>query len=150
MARKKTDYIVVHCSYTKPNMNIGAKEIREWHLGRGWSDIGYNAVITRSGDIEGGRDLDNDGDFLEEIGAHVLGANSRSVGVCLVGGMDFKGDADCNFTAAQWSELYKYIEHLTTLYPEAQVVGHRDLDSGKECPCFDVKSWWYGARGRGL
>ena len=38
--KNKAEYIAIHCSATKPNMDIGHKEIREWHvLGRGWRDI---------------------------------------------------------------------------------------------------------------
>ena len=49
--------IIIHCSATKPSMDIGVKEINEWHLQRGWSGIGYHYVIRRNGDLETGRDL---------------------------------------------------------------------------------------------
>ena len=56
--------VVVHCAATKPSMDIGAKEIRRWHVdGNGWADIGYHYVIRRSGCIDSGRDRDNDGDI---------------------------------------------------------------------------------------
>ena len=31
MARKATDYIVIHCSATRPSQDIDAKEIDRWH-----------------------------------------------------------------------------------------------------------------------
>jgi len=139
---KRNDFIFVHCSATKPNLDIGAAEIREWHLQRGWRDIGYNYVIRRNGVVEGGRDLDEDGDFLEEIGAHVRGYNSVSVGICLVGGVDWEGKPDFNYTHKQMASLFSLISQIKAEYPGALVIGHRDKDPRKACPCFDVSAWW--------
>ena len=83
--RQDTDYIIIHCSATPPSMDVGAKEIDKWHRQRGWRKIGYHYVITRDGDIQEGRELD-------EIGAHCRGLNSTSVGVCLVGGVNGKAN----------------------------------------------------------
>jgi hypothetical protein len=143
--RSRTDYIFVHCSATKPNLDIGACEIREWHLRRGWKDIGYNYVIRRNGTVEGGRDLDQDGDFMEETGAHVRGLNSVSLGVCLVGGVDWVGRPDFNYTKEQMKSLEALIGQLKAEFPQAEVLGHRDKDRYKACPCFDVSSWWNGS-----
>lgn len=44
--------IVIHCSATPPSLDIGAKEIDEWHRkpkkegGQGFTRIGYNYVIA--------------------------------------------------------------------------------------------------------
>mgnify|MGYP001441377098 CR=1 FL=1 len=90
--RAKTDYIVVHCSATKPSMDIGSEKIRDWHVNeRGWRDIGYHKVIRRNGEIEDGRDI-------RDSGAHAAGYNSKSVGVCMVGGMAEDNSAENNFT----------------------------------------------------
>jgi hypothetical protein len=140
---RKIKYIAVHCSATPPNQGIGTKEIRKWHLARGWKDIGYNAVIRRTGELEVGRDLDKDGDFLEEIGAHVEGYNSVSLGICLVGGVDYKGKAENNFTKAQFDTLEKTLKEWKKMFPNAIIQGHRDFPNvKKDCPSFDVKSWW--------
>ena len=40
--RKKTDYIFIHCSATKPSMDVDAKEIDRWHRARGFLKIGYH------------------------------------------------------------------------------------------------------------
>ena len=53
--------IFIHCSATPPSMDISADDIRDWHLARGWSDIGYHAVIKRDGTIEAGRSEDRAG-----------------------------------------------------------------------------------------
>lgn len=141
--RKFTDLIVVHCSATKPHMDVGAAELRQWHLDRGWSDIGYHYVIRRSGRVEPGR-------ALGAAGAHAQGYNDRSVGICLVGGIDDAGDPDANYTRAQYAALESLIRDLharamkdpTWTSPPA-VLGHRDLAGvQKECPCFCVRCWW--------
>lgn len=134
--RPFTTLIVVHCSATPPSMDIGREEIREWHLDRGFSDIGYHWVIRRNGDVEAGRP---GGD----IGAHAQGYNSLSVGLCLVGGVDGMLRPDANFTRAQYDQLESLLIGLQHAYPEATIVGHRDLpEVTKACPSFDVKAWW--------
>lgn len=133
--RKTTDFLVVHCSATKPTQDVGASEIRRWHLERGWSDIGYHQVIRRNGVVELGRSL-------TEVGAHVKGYNRVSVGVCLVGGIDVHGNPADNFTAAQYESLETTLDYWKLIYPHAVIQGHRDFPGvSKSCPCFDVKAW---------
>ena len=127
---KDINLIVVHCADTTAAMDIGAEEIRKWHTEeRGWSDIGYHYVIRRNGKIEDGRDLD-------QIGAHVKGFNKNSIGICLVG-----GKPDFNFTRGQMESLRKLLDVLEEEFPGIDICGHRDLDSNKTCPNFDVKSF---------
>lgn len=130
--------IIIHCSYTRPNQDIDAATIRDWHVnGNGWRDIGYHYVIKRDGTVEKGRPD-------SQAGAHVAGQNSDSIGVCLVGGMhQERKEPDCNFTDAQWHSLSTLVDELVDKYPQTQynVSGHRDWDNGKACPCFDVKAW---------
>ena len=132
------DTIVVHCADTPPRMDIGANEIRRWHVvDNGWSDIGYHYVIRRNGDIEDGRPVDI-------VGAHARGHNQNSIGICLVGGKaedDRYGIAEANFTHRQYFALDTLINDLLVQHPIHSVVGHRDLDPGKECPCFNVKEF---------
>lgn len=140
------EFIAIHCSATKPNMDVGADTIREWHVkGRGWRDIGYNFVIRRDGKLENGRDLDNDGDSFEEIGAHVRGYNHKAIGICLVGGLDYQGRPDANFTRHQYKTLENLVLKIRRDHPDAIVKGHRDFPNvAKACPSFDAVEWWYG------
>lgn len=138
--------LIVHAAATPPSMDIGAREIRRWHTdpkpqGNGWSDIGYHYVIRRDGTLELGRDLDGDGDVLDEQGAHVLGHNENTVGVCLAGGINEAGEDDCNFTAAQYACLESLYGYLKKRFPDMGISGHREYDDSKGCPCFDVKAW---------
>ncbi len=140
----RVGYIVVHCAATPPSMDIGAKEIDRWHRERGMSRIGYHYVIRRSGELETGRSL-------KDVGAHAVGFNLVSVGICLVGGVGEKdktgalGRPEANFTPAQLHTLADQVRWLKGVYPKAQVLGHRDLPSAhaklKACPSFDVRAW---------
>jgi hypothetical protein len=129
------DLIVIHCADTPSSMDIGVKEIREWHTaplpkGRGWKDIGYHWVIRRNGEIEQGR-------TEETQGAHVAGHNEHSIGICLVG-----GKPTANFTVAQMVALKGLLHEVTTRYPKATVLGHYNLDPHKTCPNFDAAQFW--------
>lgn len=132
----KVEYLVIHCAATRPSMDVGVAEIRKWHLQRGFFDIGYHYVIRRDGTVEKGR-MDN------VPGAHVEGYNGKSLGICLVGGVsqDDINVAENNFTDAQFATLRTQLHILKQSYPNAKIVGHRDLNKGKACPSFDVKEW---------
>ena len=138
---RKIEHIIIHCSATPPDMDIGAVEIRCWHTdlppkGNGWADIGYHYIIRRDGVVEKGRD-----DSV--VGAHARPWNSNSIGVCLVGGIAKDGTSDDNFTDAQRASLKTLIENLTSAYPHSDVIGHRDVPGvNKDCPSFDAKAWW--------
>lgn len=135
MTRAITE-IAVHCSATPPHMDIGVKEIREWHKRRGWRDIGYHGVIRRDGTREYGRPFD-------QIGAHVKGHNKDSLGICMIGGVNQRLKPENNFTPAQFYELRKWINELKTEYPIEVVQGHRDYPNvSKACPSFDVRAWY--------
>ena len=128
--------IIVHCSATPPYMDIGVEEIREWQVGeRGWSDIGYHIVIRRDGTAEMGRPF-------WKVGAHCRGANKTSIGVCLVGGTNAvdRKKAEANFTLAQYRALAEWVEYLQVEFgPGLAVMGHRELNSHKACPSFEVR-----------
>jgi len=143
-------YLVVHCSATPPNMDVGVKEIDLWHRQRGFFSIGYHIVIRRDGSVEFGRPLD-------QPGAHAVGFNEVSRAVCLVGGVekddrnhDGKIDPselvpENNFTREQFATLCDVLHAWKQEFPLAVVIGHRDLDSKharlKACPSFDVRTW---------
>lgn len=132
--RPATDYIVIHCAATKASMDIGVREINQWHVQQGWLGIGYHFVIRRNGTVENGRPHD-------VIGSHVKNYNSRALGICLAGGIDDKGQPQNNFTPEQFASLKLLLIANKRQYPQAQIVGHHDLDSGKACPSFKVSDW---------
>jgi N-acetyl-anhydromuramyl-L-alanine amidase AmpD len=132
------DKIIIHCSATKPSMDIGYTEIKRWHTdpkpkGNGWSDIGYHDVIRRDGSVESGR-------RIELAGAHTVGQKAHSIGICMVGGIDDKGKPESNFTTGQWRSLRRLVKMYLAQYPKATVHGHREF-AAKACPSFSVQEW---------
>ena len=132
--RSSTEYLVVHCSATKPSMDIGLREIKRWHVDdNGWRDVGYHYIIRRNGEVELGRSN-------RDTGAHAAGYNHKSISLCMVGGMAEDNSAENNFTAQQWTALLDLVKQIKVDYPEANVIGHNEI-SEKQCPSFDVQQW---------
>lgn len=131
---RQINKIVVHCSATPEGKDFTVDTIRDWHInGRGWKDIGYHYVIYRDGSIHKGRPE-------EQIGAHVTGHNSDSIGICYIGGVasDGKTPKDTR-TEAQKASLIKLLKELKAKYPRAEIFGHRDFTNLKACPSFDAR-----------
>lgn len=123
--------LIVHCSATPEGKDYSVDTIRQWHLQRGFSDIGYHYVIYRDGSIHIGRDE-------SIIGAHCTGHNTNSIGVCYIGGCasDGKTPKDTR-TTEQKQSLVKLLKELKTKYPQASIHSHRDF-ANKACPSFDA------------
>lgn len=167
--------IVIHCSATPNGKDIRAKDIDLMHanpkigfkrnsqakrnFNPEFGSIGYHYVITVDGQIETGRGL-------EEVGAHVQGRNTGSIGICLIG--------TDKYSAAQWETLRTCLINLSSIIqgrPHAtvsgalnaykdmgiKILGHRDHSPDlngdgqitrnewvKDCPNFDVSAWVRG------
>ena len=127
MRAKDIKYIVIHCSDSPHGRGDNAETIHRWHLDKKWDGIGYHKVILEDGTVENGRPL-------YWSGAQAKGFNAVSWGVVMIG--------QGTYTPQQWMSLRNEIYNLLELAPQAKIVGHNDLDSGKECPMFDVQAWW--------
>jgi N-acetyl-anhydromuramyl-L-alanine amidase AmpD len=138
MSKLTTDsvvYIVVHSSNTKPRQKVNKAFIERIHRLKGRLWVGYHFILDRKGNIETGRSLD-------QIGAHAPGFDSQSIGICLAGGMDQEGNPADNFTKDQRENLLTLLTYLHRQFPQAIVVGHRDLpNANTSCPQFDVKQF---------
>lgn len=141
-SKRYINELIVHCSATPEGNNITVDDIRADHKKQGWSDIGYHYVIYRDGSIHNGRDVDL-------VGAHCAknGHNQHSIGICYIGGVEnkpgvpyYKQKAKDTRTEAQKAALLSLLVDLKKLYPQAQVWGHHDFDSGKDCPSFDARN----------
>ena len=130
---RKITLIVVHCSAVRPDQSSSAAQIDSWHRKeRHWKlGIGYHYVVRRDGTIEPGRPE-------EQIGAHCLNHNAHSIGFCYEGGLDIRGQPADTRTAEQKQAMRQLLEELHGRYPRALIVGHHDLDPGKDCPCYDA------------
>ncbi len=131
-------FIIVHCSDSSWG---SAREIKKWHLQRGFQDIGYHFVIMNgipatsmvlpilNGSIELGRPI-------EQEGAHCIGYNDKSIGIC--------GIAKASWTESQIVSLVVLIRSLQEKYkiPTVNVLGHCETQSGraegKTCPNLDM------------
>lgn len=124
--------IILHCSATREGQSFGFEDCRRDHIRhRGFRDIGYHYYITRDGTVHWGRPL-------EQVGAHCRNHNCHSIGICYEGGLDAEGRAKDTRTEAQKISLSALVGELKERFPQALVVGHRELDPGKECPCFEM------------
>ena len=128
--RSDTNRVVLHCSATKANSGVTAATIREWHLSRGWQDIGYHFVILENGDIEKGR-------HLHLQGSHVQGHNADSIGICYVGGLGKNGKPEDTMTTYQISSFEALLRALRLVYGPLTLHGHNEF-SNKACPSFIV------------
>lgn len=128
---RKINEIIVHCAATPEGKNFKATDIDRWHRERKMKCIGYHYVVDLDGTVEPGRPE-------SEIGAHCLGHNQYSIGVCYVGGLaaDGKTPKDTR-TAAQKEALSALLNKLRAKYPNASIHGHRDF-AAKACPSFDA------------
>jgi len=128
---RKINKIIIHCSATPEGRNATVKEIDRWHRDRGFSQIGYHWVIYLDGTIHKGRD--------ESLaGAHTVGHNADSIGVCYVGGVDKQMKPKDTRTPTQRIALKELIKNLQERYPGATIHGHNEF-AAKACPSFDVR-----------
>lgn len=92
MGKNVPNKIIVHCSAFKGN-NAQVWKINEWHRQRDFPVselgyfVGYHYVIEKSGVVVKTRNHD-------EEGAHTIGENLSSLGICLAGDFDTEWPSD--------------------------------------------------------
>ena len=136
---REINLIVLHCTDTRPSQDFTLEKLAASHRARGFGKYpGYHFYIRRDGTLYYCRPL-------ELKGCHVAGYNANSIGVCYEGGhredeppLDRKYED--NRTPEQMITLHELLTSLHELFPEARIVGHRDLPGvAKACPCFDAE-----------
>lgn len=146
---REINLIVVHCSATRADRDFTENDLEVCHRHRGFNGAGYHFYIRKNGDIKNTRPL-------EKPGAHALGYNAHSIGICYEGGLDVRYRPADTRTEWQKHSLRVFIRTLLMDYPGCRVCGHRDLSPDrngdgrispeewvKECPCFEVTSKLY-------
>ncbi len=133
--------IIVHCSANRAGSALRMADIDSYHRSLGWIGCGYHYVIPTDGTIEPGRPE-------EMVGAHCKNHNRHSIGVCYIGGLSKDGKPADTRTDAQRIALRNQLEQLHRRYSDALIVGHRDLDPQKVCPCFDVANEYHDLQPR--
>lgn len=145
---------VIHCSAEPEGRDTKVEDIERMHKARGFNEIGYNLVIELDGTVRKGRNWN-------KIPAHVKGNNSKSLGICYIGGMDkdYKEAKDTR-TEEQKASLQWVVFALANYFQdhkngiELEFKGHRDFSPDlngdgiidefewiKICPSFDVEEW---------
>ena len=123
--------LIIHHSASPRETAV--ETLREWHKARGFEDIGYHAVLDGRGTVHSTRPLTMQG-------AHALGANHDSWGICVMGDNTRE---DRKWSEVQIAALARYVDAAAELVPGLVVCGHRDAVGGKtatECPGVDVRA----------
>lgn len=132
-ATRRITEIIVHCTATPDGRDVSVDTIRGWHIGQGWKDIGYHWVVGLDGVPRPGRPE-------AQVGSHVAGHNTGTLGVVYVGGVAAvaKTPKDTR-TVAQRAGLLTIVRALIARYPTiTKVTGHNQY-AAKACPSFDVR-----------
>ena len=130
---KSVRWLIVHCSASREDRDYTVEQMLRDHKARGFRTIGYHFYIRRNGVVTQHR-------HLLEVGAHCRPYNRCSIGICYEGGLDDEGRPADTLTRAQYDAMWNLLRQLKITFPQAQIVGHRDLPgtTPKECPCFDA------------
>ena len=148
------DTIMVHCLATSKSwgQSKSAAKMMEivtrWHTKeRGWRSVGYAAIIAYNGTHALGRDLDGDGNVLEEPAAAARGWNTKAIHLALAGG---RGSSEHDnfsdhYTPEQDQALRGMIAEIERIAGrKMNVIGHNQA-AKKACPGFHVPTW-FGSR----
>lgn len=132
--------LILHCDASSNPKQDSIEAVRELHTaskntsfkwgeyethGKGWRDVGYHFYIQSDGNLQMGRSID-------ESGAHCLGENGNSIGICM------HGAKKSDFNNQQKLTLVRLIQSLVTLFPDITVHGHNEF-ADKLCPVYDVE-----------
>jgi hypothetical protein len=123
---RRVSRVFLHCSASNKPEHDDISVIRDWHLKRGFIDVGYHYFIKTDGTLQLGRGL-------EHIPAAQSGHNSGTIAICL------HGLNESDFTEAQFHMLRDLCFAIDTAYNGAITFhGHCEV-ANKLCPVFDYK-----------
>lgn len=147
MKRKANiDTIVIHCTATGPGREVSVTELDRWHRAQRFEPYvtpegrqvfaGYHYLIHLDGTVKVIRPEEHRGQHCPQ-----QNMNNRAIAVCYVGGVDNNNKPCDTRTQAQKRALLTLLRELRNRYPQARIIGHRDVPGvAKACPSFDVKS----------
>ena len=127
-------WLVVHCSASRCNRPFTVERLIETGRER-FGQPSYHYYVRRNGCIA---------PILPESvqGVHAVGYNHCSIAVCYEGGLDENGKAADTRTELQKASLYELLKQLRRDYPQARIMGHRELPNvRKDCPCFSTSEY---------
>lgn len=127
-------YILIHHSFTDDGKTVSWNAIRNYHVNVcKYKDISYHYGIEL---VDGHYEIFK-GRMDHEDGAHCIGFNDKSIGICLIGNFDTTPPNE-----AQLKLLKKLVNSLQEIYgiPTLNVIGHwesyelRKVPVEKSCP----------------
>lgn len=132
---RNVNEIILHCSATVEENDIGIETIRKWHINRGFNDIGYHYVIYIDGSVHEGRKED-------KIGAHCTGRNKNSIGICYIGGLDKEKKPKDTRTEEQKISMYQLVDEILDKYKLTVDNVHCHYEyANKACPSFKIEDF---------
>lgn len=129
--RSSTEQIICHHSGVTVLQNV--ETIHNYHKNtNGWSGIGYHFYVRKDGKVYRGRPENT-------VGAHCVGSNYNSIGICFEGNFDKEKMEEAQLKAGQ--ELVAYLKKK---YGISNVKKHNDFGStdcpGKNFPIDKIKN----------
>lgn len=124
----KPNYIVIHHSKGPDHVTRDFEAIRKYHIEvNGWLDIGYHFLLD---EVNGSVEIIS-GRAPENVGAHALGFNDHSIGICMVGDFDIKPPP-----MKKVIKLVNLIRAVQATFEikTAHVIGHRETYVLREQP----------------
>ena len=117
--------IVVHHSATKDGVVYNDFDsIKQGHINKGYRDIGYHYVI----EYVDNKVVVHKGRAENEVGAHTIGFNTSSIGICVIGNYMNESPSE-----AILNTLVDLIKDIRSRYGNIPVGGHRDYNA-TSCP----------------
>jgi hypothetical protein len=127
--RRAVSRVFLHCSASDHLHHDDIAVLRQWHLKRGFDDVGYHYLITFDGRVQAGRSL-------EKQPAAQAGHNTGSIAICLSGGQNGQSGA---FTTAQFRALRDLVAQIDLAYGGTVTFhGHQEV-AKRSCPVFDYR-----------
>ena len=116
--RSSTSEIILHHAEAS---RASVEDVNSWHIERGWAGIGYHYYVRKDGTIWRGRPE-------WAVGAHAVGHNDKSIGICCEGAYMTE-----TMPAAQLSALKGLICDIMSRYGTLELLRHKDVNS-TDCP----------------
>lgn len=131
---RKIERIFVHCTAGSQSQSI--EDLKQEFRRKGWKSPGYHYVVSPNG---GTHQLLP----IEQVSNGVQGYNSTAINVAYIGGVDSHCKPIDNRTSEQKDALVLLLHKLKQQFPDAQILGHRDIWGDKSkwkkmCPCFNA------------
>lgn len=126
-------YIVIHCTATAQSATVAAIQ-NYWRNTLRWQNPGYHIIIEANGNRH----------QLQELSRTANGAsghNANSIHIAYIGGINPQGRPADNRTPQQRAALLDTLREMRSRFPNAVILGHRDLPGVTEaCPSFDART----------